>query len=232
MSERHAAWENVARKLAHEIKNPLTPIQLSIDSLREKYLDKIGEDSEKFINYLNTINKQIKDIENLVNEFSDFARMPKPVFKKIDVIAIAFRTLKLYELADPNIKFILSKTKNNFNIKADEEQLNRVFLNLIKNSVESIKEKRNKNVDFKGKINVDIRPNSDYIYITIIDNGVGFSTINKTKMFTPYFTTKKEGTGLGLAIVGKIINDHNGEILLNSEYDGAMVEIKIPNWYG
>ena len=229
LSERHSAWENVARKLAHEIKNPLTPIQLSIDRLREKYLDKIGEDGEKFTNYLNTINKQIKDIENLVNEFSDFARMPKPVFKKIDVIDIASSALKLYELSDANIEFILNKTKNNFSIKADAEQFNRVFLNLIKNSVESIKEKRNKNVDFKGKINVDISLNSDYIYITIIDNGVGFSGIDKTKMFTPYFTTKKKGTGLGLAIVGKIINDHNGEILLNSDDNGAKVEIKIPN---
>ena len=93
----------------------------------------------------------------------------------------------------------------------------------------SLNAKKAKNVDFKGKINVDIRLNSDYIYITINDNGVGFSGVDKTKMFTPYFTTKKEGTGLGLAIVGKIINDHNGEILLNSEYDGAMVEVKIPN---
>jgi len=229
LSERHLAWENVARKLAHEIKNPLTPIQLSIDRLREKYLDKVGKDSEKFTNYLNTINKQIKDIEKLVNEFSDFARMPKPIIKKINIIDIADRTLKLYELSDPSIEFIFSTKKKNLSVNADQEQLNRVFLNLVKNSVESIKEKRNKNVDFKGKINVDIRDNSDYIYITINDNGVGFSGIDKKKMLTPYFTTKKEGTGLGLAIVGKIINDHNGEILLNSEYDGAMVEIKIPN---
>ena len=229
LSERHLAWESVARKLAHEIKNPLTPIQLSIDRLREKYLDKIGTDGEKFKSYLNTINKQIKDIEKLVNEFSDFARMPKPVFKKINIVDIVVRTLKLYELSDPNIEFIFNASKKDLSAKADEEQLNRVFLNLIKNSIESIKEKNNKNVDFKGKINVDIRLNSDYIYITINDNGVGFSGVDKTKMFTPYFTTKKEGTGLGLAIVGKIINDHNGEILLNSEYDGAMVEVKIPN---
>ena len=228
LSERHLAWESVARKLAHEIKNPLTPIQLSIDRLREKYLQKVGPEGEKFNSYLNTINKQIKDIENLVNEFSDFARMPKPVLKKIDISNIVFESLKFYELPESKIKFNFSKTKSNFQLKADEKQFNRVFVNLIKNSVESVKEKGSKNVDFKGKINIDIRDDRDYIYVTITDNGVGFSDVDKSKMLTPYFTTKEKGTGLGLAIVSKIINDHNGEILLKSITDGAEVKVKLP----
>jgi len=232
LSERHEAWESVARKLAHEIKNPLTPIQLSIDRIKEKYLNKIGEDKENFLSYLNTVNKQIKDIEYLLNEFSDFARMPKPIFKRINLNEIILRSLKIQELSEPDIKFIITNNKNANYIKGDEEQLNRVFLNLIKNSIESIDEKIGKNVNFKGKINIDIRVDSDYIYVTIIDNGVGFDLIDKKKMLTPYFTTKKNGSGLGLAIVGKIINDHNSVLTFKSNNkNGAKVEISIPKLY-
>ena len=230
-SERHAAWESVARKLAHEIKNPLTPIQLSIDRIREKYVKKAEGKDSQFSNYLNTITKQIKDIEHLLNEFSDFARMPKPVFKKINLNNIISRTLSLHELSEKNIEFILTKRKSLYYIKADEEQFNRVFINLIKNSIESIHEKKSKNASFKGKINLDIRDDSDYIYFTIIDNGLGFDQVSKTKMITPYFTTKKNGTGLGLAIVTKIISDHNSTILFNSIKNGAKVEIILPKNY-
>ena len=227
LTERHAAWESVARKLAHEIKNPLTPIQLSIDRIREKYVDKI-KDNNNFSDYLNTITKQIKDIEFLVNEFSDFARMPKPVFKKMDFYQLISRSINLYKFNDKNIDFNLKKIKSLPKLNCDEEQLNRVFINLIKNSIESIQEKRVKNVDFKGKIVVDIRDDSDYIYVTIVDNGTGFDKVNKSKMLTPYYTTKKKGTGLGLAVVTKIINDHNGSIVFNSIKDGAKIELSIP----
>ena len=228
MSERHMAWESVARKLAHEIKNPLTPIQLSIDRIKEKYLTKIDDKDNSFSDYLNTIAKQIKDIEFLLNEFSDFARMPKPVLKKMNLNKLVSRSFNLHKLSETNIKFNLSETNPIFEIYADEEQLNRVFINLIKNSIESIHEKKIKNADFKGKITIDIKDDSDYIYVTIIDNGVGFEKVDKTKMLTPYYTTKKQGTGLGLAIVTKIINDHNGTILFNSIKDGAKVEVLLP----
>ena len=230
LAERHEAWENVARKLAHEIKNPLTPIQLSIDRIKEKYLKKLDDDKDNFANYLATITKQIKDIEHLVNEFSDFARMPKPVLKKINLNKIINRSINLHELSEPDIKLELStKSKENF-VSGDEEQLNRVFINLIKNSIESIYENRNKNVDFKGKINIDISKDSDYIYVTLIDNGIGFSHVDKAKMVTPYFTTKKKGTGLGLSVVSKIINDHNGMIFFNTIEHGAKIEITIPRY--
>ena len=231
VSERHAAWESVARKLAHEIKNPLTPIQLSIDRIREKYLNKAEDRNKSFSNYLNTITKQIKDIEHLVNEFSDFARMPKPILKKIDLNKIISRSLNLHKLSEEDINFVFSEGKVPHNIIGDEEQLNRVFINLIKNSIESIYEKKTKNAEFKGKINVDIKADSDYIYVTIVDNGMGFGQVNKTKMLTPYFTTKKKGTGLGLAIVTKIISDHNSTILFNSVKDGAQIEIIVPKYY-
>jgi len=228
LSERHAAWESVARKLAHEIKNPLTPIQLSIDRLKEKYLSKIGADSKNFSTYLDTINKQIKDIEHLVNEFSDFARMPKPTFKKIDLIKVILRAVKLNELSEPKIKFLLTEINFPKHISGDEEQLNRVFINLIKNSIESIHEKNVENVDFKGKISIEIKDDSDYIYVTIEDNGVGLSQVDKEKMLAPYFTTKSDGTGLGLAVVSKIISDHNSLILFESAKQGARAKVTFP----
>ena len=230
-TERYAAWESVARKLAHEIKNPLTPIQLSIDRIKEKYLNKVDDQNKNFSNYLNTITKQIKDIEHLVNEFSDFARMPKPILKKINLNNVVSRSLNLLKLSEENISFnLINKNKNLF-IKGDEEQINRVFMNLIKNSVESINEKKMENAVFKGKINVDIKEDSDYIYVEIKDNGIGFDKVNKAKMLTPYYTTKTKGTGLGLSIVTKIISDHNSTILFNSIKDGALIEIMMPKYY-
>ena len=231
ITERYEAWENVARKLAHEIKNPLTPMQLSIDLIRKKYLDKVGNENKNLSNYLNTMTRQIKDIEYLLNEFSDFARMPKPVFKKINLNEIIDRAIDLHNLSEPNIDFVLNKKRSQNYLSGDQEQLNRVFINLIKNSIESISEKGSKNVDFKGKINIDIKDDSDYIYVTIEDNGVGFDRVDKKKMLTPYFTTKKNGTGLGLAIVTKIISDHNSLILFNSIKNGAKIEITIPKYY-
>jgi len=231
LSERHAAWESVARKLAHEIKNPLTPIQLSIDRIKEKYLNKIDGDKD-FSNYLNTITKQIKDIEYLLNEFSDFARMPKPILKKVDLNKIISRSVNLHEMSNTDKTFRLSKGKLSSDVSGDEEQLNRVFINLIKNSIESIDEKKSKKDDFKGEISIDIKADSDYIYVTIIDNGVGFEQVDKTKMLTPYYTTKKKGTGLGLAIVTKVISDHNGTILFNSIKNGAKIDIVLPKYYG
>ena len=230
-SERHMAWETVARKLAHEIKNPLTPMLLSIDRIKEKYLSKLDDKENNLSTYLNTMTKQIKDIEFLLNEFSDFARMPKPLFKKIDLCKPINETINLPKLSEKSIKFILTKNAANYYIKADEVQLNRVFINLIKNSIESINEKKIKNVDLKGKINIDIVEDSDYIFVTATDNGIGFEQVDKKKMLTPYYTTKKKGTGLGLAIVTKIISDHNGTILFNSINDGAKVEITLPKYY-
>jgi len=230
LNERHLAWEDVARKLAHEIKNPLTPIQLSIDRIREKYLTKIEKDQDIFSSYLDTVNKQIKSIENLVTEFSNFARMPKPIFKKINLYDIISQCISLHEISFYKINFTLSG-KQQILIKGDSEQLNRVFINLIKNSIESINYKTSKNAYFKGKITIEIEDDNDYIYIVFKDNGIGFDQIDKKKMLTPYFTTKKNGSGLGLAIVSKIITDHNSLIEFNSVDHGAEIKIIIPKNY-
>ena len=133
ITERYEAWESVARKLAHEIKNPLTPIQLSIDSLREKYKNKLSSDSKNFEKYLETINRQINDIEKLVNEFSNFARMPRPILKKVDVLQIINKSLDFVKLTSKNTINLKTNITKKF-IIGDEDQLNRVFINLIKNS--------------------------------------------------------------------------------------------------
>ena len=227
LNERYEAWESVARKLAHEIKNPLTPIQLSIDSLREKYKDKLSNQGQEFEKYLQTINRQIKDIEKLVNEFSNFARMPRPILKKINLVSLINKSLDFVKMTSKNkINFI---KKNNFNyINGDEDQLNRVFINLIKNSEESFNEKLEKQPDFVGNIDIEITENKDYIFCKLLDNGPGITDAKKA--MTPYFTTKQKGTGLGLPIVSKIINEHSGNFSINSKKlgEGTIVKISFP----
>ena len=230
LNERHEAWENVARKLAHEIKNPLTPIQLIIDRLNSKFTKFLDNKTDKneFDNNLLTINKQIKQIENLVNEFSDFARMPKPIFKKTDLILIINENINLMKELDETLKINFNPANQKANIMCDAEQINRVFINLLKNSIESINEKRLKNPDIIKKIDIEIYEKDDYIEITITDNGVGFDNKNLKDILKPYFTTKKNGTGLGLPIVNKIINDHNGIFNIQSNKNGAKINLNIP----
>ena len=228
LTERHEAWENVARKLAHEIKNPLTPIQLTIDQLKSKYIEKLPENEKsKYDEYLKTIYKQIKQIENLVNEFSDFARMPKPILKKNNLYDLINSNISILKNINSNI-VIKVIGKNEIFINCDSEQINRVFFNLIKNSIESINEKSQKSDDFKGIINIELFKNNDYIKVIIIDNGIGFPDKNIEDITKPYFTTKKNGTGLGLPIVNKIINDHNGKMSFLKNKDGAKIEINLP----
>ena len=227
-NERHEAWEHVARKIAHEIKNPLTPIQLIIDSLKNKYsklLDK--ENQNNFDENIKTINKQVKLIEKLVNEFSDFARMPKPIFKKTNVKKILSDSINLMKTNNDDIKINLTCSENLF-INSDKEQMSRTFINLIKNSIESINEKSQKNADFIKKINIEIDEINDYIHLNIIDNGIGFNVTNLTNLAKPYYTTKKNGSGLGLSIVVKIINDHNGTIDFLNHKNGAKIKIVLP----
>ena len=229
INERHEAWENLARKLAHEIKNPLTPIQLTIDRLKTKYSEKL-ESGEKndFIKSLKIIGKQIKQIENLVNEFSDFARMPKPILKDNDLIIIIKDNVNLLKELDDKTEINFNPHEKDIFFNSDSEQLSRVFFNLIKNSIESIKEKKQDNIKFKGKIDIELNDNKTYIDFVIIDNGVGFEKFNNNikDILNPYFTTKQKGTGLGLAIVNKIINDHQGLLNFTSLDEGAKIQIK------
>ena len=229
-NERHEAWENVARKLAHEIKNPLTPIQLIIDSLRNKYsklLDK--ENQSNFDENIKTINKQVKLIEKLVNEFSDFARMPKPLIKNNDLIKVLDENINLLKKLDNSINFnINNKTGKKVITNFDNEQFNRLFFNLIKNSIESIQEKAKKTNKSLKNIDIEINQRRDYITVNLEDTGEGFKNKTTKDIIKPYYTTKEKGTGLGLSIVDKIINDHNGSIKFLNTNNGAKVQIIIP----
>ena len=229
INERHEAWESLARKLAHEIKNPLTPIQLTIDKLKNKYSEKVGpNEKDDFIKNLKVIDKQIRQIENLVNEFSDFARMPKPTLKNNNLVLIIDENITLLKQLDDTVKIEFNYKNKNILFNSDNEQLSRVFFNLIKNSLESIQEKKQEKINLLGKITIEIEDTDNYIDFIIIDNGKGFDDFkdNIKDILNPYFTTKKKGTGLGLAIVNKIINEHNGSISFSAMYDGAKIEVR------
>ena len=228
LNERHQAWGNLARKMAHEIKNPLTPIQLTIDRLNNKYSIQLEEkDQKNFKENLKIINNQIKQIEKLVNEFSDFARMPKPIFKNNDLIVLMKDNIKLLNELDTSINISLENNIEKMIFKSDREQLGRVFFNLIKNSIESIHQKLEKVTNFNKNIAIELNDNDNHISLIINDTGIGFNNLNTNvkNILNPYFTTKKKGTGLGLSIVNKIINDHGGNIEFISKNDGAKIRI-------
>ena len=230
ITERHEAWGSLARKLAHEIKNPLTPIQLTIDRLKNKYSTDLAEKNKvDFNENLKIINNQIKQIEKLVNEFSDFARMPKPVFQKNNLVELMKDNIKLLKELDKTIEIEFKNNVQQIFFNCDREQLSRVFLNLIKNSIESIQQKAEKNTNFIKNISIELNDLDDHISLIINDNGIGFDSLsnNIKEILNPYFTTKKQGTGLGLSIVNKIINDHNGNIEFISKEDGAVIKINL-----
>ena len=228
INERHEAWGSLARKLAHEIRNPLTPIQLTIDRLKEKYSNLLKEkDSENFKDNLKIINNQIKQIGNLVNEFSDFARMPKPTLRENNLVILLKENVKLLKELDRSIEIKLFTNLEKIILNSDKEQISRVFLNLIKNSIESIQQKGKNESNFNKKITIELTDNDNHINLVIYDNGIGFGKFsgNIKDILNPYFTTKKNGTGLGLSIVNKIVNDHNGKIEFIPRDNGAKIKI-------
>ena len=228
INERHEAWSNLARKLAHEIKNPLTPIQLTIDRMKTKYSNQVNEnEKDNFNENLKIINNQIKQIGNLVNEFSDFARMPKPILKENNLIKIIQENIKLLNELDNTISISMNANKKEIFLNSDKEQLARVFFNLVKNSIESIQQRAENDSSLKKKITIEVNENDNHIIINIYDNGIGFGIFaaNIKNILNPYFTTKKNGTGLGLSIASKIINDHNGKIEFIPLDDGAKIKI-------
>ena len=228
INERHEAWSNLARKLAHEIKNPLTPIQLTIDRMKTKYSNQVNEnEKENFNENLKIINNQIKQIGNLVNEFSDFARMPKPILKENNLIQIIQENIKLLNELDNTISINMNSNKKEIFLNSDKEQLARVFFNLVKNSIESIQQRAENDSSLEKKITIEVNEENNHIIINLLDNGIGFGIFasNIKDILNPYFTTKKNGTGLGLSIVSKIVNDHNGKIEFIPLDDGAKIKI-------
>ena len=227
LSGRYEAWQVIARKLAHEIRNPLTPIQLSLDRIKEKISD--DENSKK---HLSIINNQIFEISKLVNNFSDFARMPKPIYQKNNLLDVIKTSVDTYKLNYQNIKFKLDNDLTDEIIFCDKGHISRLLMNLYKNSIESIDEKYDQDKS-AGEIITKLSNNNYNFVITIIDNGVGFKDSGRFTQHDPYFTTKKNGSGLGLSIVSKIVHEHNGQIFYDNRSDsnGAYVTVTLPKNY-
>jgi two-component system nitrogen regulation sensor histidine kinase NtrY len=225
-SEKHAAWSEIAKTIAHEIKNPLTPIQLSNDRIRKK-LEDANIDDPIITECLNIIGRQVGDIGKLVNDFSNFARMPKPVFTHNNLKTIIRNCVETKSLEYQDKINFKVKCEDNFIINCDELQLTQVFNNVIQNSMNSILE----NDILKGMIDIDVNKINKKIIIKVKDNGAGI-TNTKSELIEPYFSTRKKtgGTGLGLSIVNKIITDHDGILELENNADsGLCVKITFNN---
>jgi two-component system nitrogen regulation sensor histidine kinase NtrY len=226
LTERYQAWEMVAKKLAHEIKNPLTPITLSLERIKDRYSKQINVDKADFENYLNIISRQVEDIGKLANEFSDFARMPNPIKKSNNLKKLIEDSINLYKLSEKQIIFNFDYKSNTEVFEFDLSQISRVLINIIKNSLESIHEKHELEKYLKGTINISVENNNDFIYIIIEDNGVGFKTTPKD-LITPLTTTKQHGSGLGLSIVSKILHEHGGDLNFIEKSNGAKIKLSI-----
>ena len=211
--QRRAAWSDIARRIAHEIKNPLTPIQLAAERLQRRYSSEVTTDPETFTRLTDTIVRQVGDLRRMVDEFSNFARMPKPVFREENVHDIARAALFLHEVAHPAISFSIDPAVADIRLVCDRRQLGQALTNIVKNAVEAIEARRNRgeqNPD-GDRIHLTIRREGEQLVLDLTDTGVGLPQ-DRERLTEPYMTTRVRGTGLGLAIVKKIVEEHLGEI--------------------
>jgi two-component system nitrogen regulation sensor histidine kinase NtrY len=223
--QRSAAWSDVARRIAHEIKNPLTPIQLAAERLQRRFGKNIVQDEAIFQQLTSTIVRQVGDLRNIVDEFSSFARMPKPMFRAENVHDIVGHAVFMFEVAHPDISFTYNQDGPFPTLISDRRQLGQAITNILKNAAESIEEKK-KMGDVDGAIVVDLVVEGSGLTIRIADNGIGLPS-DRQRIMEPYITNRATGSGLGLAIVKKIIEEHFGEISLSdNQPDGAVVTLK------
>jgi len=230
-AQRTAAWADVARRIAHEIKNPLTPIQLSAERLKKKYLKEISSEPEVFAACTDTIVRQVGDIRQMVDEFSAFARMPTPVMQPENLEQIVQQAVLLQRVAHPGIEFVLGLPNDAVTMDCDSRQLGQCLTNLLQNAAEAIegREENAPGVGEKGKIIVKMRAENGEKVIEIEDNGPGLPIENRERLTEPYVTTRARGTGLGLAIVSKIMEDHLGEFNLSDRSSGgALAVLRFP----
>jgi two-component system nitrogen regulation sensor histidine kinase NtrY len=211
--QRRAAWSDIARRIAHEIKNPLTPIQLAAERLQRRFGLEITSDQKTFEQLTGTIVRQVGDLRRMVDEFSNFARMPKPVFREANVHEIARQALFLHEVAHPRINFAIAPPEGEFPMVCDRRQLAQALTNIVKNAVEAIEIRKNRGEHSMAGDRVELRLKSDgdQLVIDVLDTGVGLPE-DRERLTEPYMTTRVRGTGLGLAIVKKIVEEHMGEI--------------------
>ena len=211
--QRRAAWSDIARRIAHEIKNPLTPIQLAAERMQRKFGGEITSDKETFEQLSSTIIRQVGDLRRMVDEFSNFARMPKPVFREENVHEIARQALFLHEVAHPKIKFTLDPAEGAFRMVCDRRQLAQALTNVVKNGVEAIEGRMNRGEHSLAgdRIELKLHDEDNHLVVDVLDTGVGLPE-DRERLTEPYMTTRVRGTGLGLAIVKKIVEEHMGEI--------------------
>jgi two-component system, NtrC family, nitrogen regulation sensor histidine kinase NtrY len=230
-AQRTAAWADIARRIAHEIKNPLTPIQLSAERLKRKYIDVIGEDKAVFEQCTNTIIRQVGDIGRMVDEFSSFARMPTPVMRRECAQELLSQPLFLQREAHPEIVFTTHIPKDMVYFEGDGRLISQALTNIIKNATEGIASRVAAGDDMPGKIEVAIETTDSMVAFRVTDNGIGLPAEHRHRLTEPYVTTRAKGTGLGLAIVRKVMEDHGGEVLLEDAAEdgkGARVSLVLP----
>lgn len=225
LAQRKAAWSEVARRVAHEIKNPLTPIQLSAERIKRKYISQIQQDSQTFSNLVDVIVRQVGDIKRLIDEFNFFARLPEPVLKECNLCDICRQAIFLMQNASSDVDITFNSIEKEFDIRADERLLHQSIVNLLQNAINALTASKCTH----GHIWVTARKSDQFVVIDVEDNGPGLPKEKMASLATPYFTLMPKGTGLGLAIVKKIIQDHNGELIFGeSMHGGAKVSISIP----
>jgi two-component system nitrogen regulation sensor histidine kinase NtrY len=230
-AQRTSAWADVARRIAHEIKNPLTPIQLSAERIRRKFGKVITEDRAVFEQCTDTIVRQVDDIRRMVDEFSRFARMPKPVIEGEDVADTVRQAVFLMRVGHPDVEIEAQIRGEPMRAQFDRRLISQALTNIIKNATEAIEAVPAGELD-KGRIDVIAARENDDIVIDVIDNGIGLPKVSRARLLEPYVTTREKGTGLGLAIVGRVLEDHGGRIELNDASDvrpgarGAWVRLR------
>lgn len=226
-AQKKAAWSDVARRIAHEIKNPLTPIQLSAERLKRRYLKQIQDDPETFQGCIETIIRQVSHIGKLVNEFSSFARMPEPKLRPENVSQICEQALFLHKDAHKDITFDADIPKSPVMFVCDAQQISQVITNLLQNAVDALHEQASKTTE--PHIKLKVSQDAVATLITVDDNGPGFPLQNRERLLEPYITYREKGTGLGLAIVHRIVEDHGGTLeLFDSPMGGASVALRFP----
>ena len=234
-AQRSAAWGDVARRIAHEIKNPLTPIQLSAERIRRKFAPKLSEESDDLERMTDVIVRQTNDLRHIIDEFSKFARLPQPKKSKEDLIPIVKAAVLLQENGQPNINFVSKIPQNSLVINIDATMISQALTNLLKNAGEAIDTRRDKlGGTIAGEIHVGVEQVGDNVQVIIDDNGIGLPQ-DRARLFEPYVTTRDKGTGLGLAIVKKIVEEHGGTLSLEdapsfdaAPYFGARVVMSLP----
>lgn len=230
-AERKAAWADVARRIAHEIKNPLTPIQLSAERLKKKYLARVGDDTSAFEQCTDTIIRHVSEIGQMVDEFSSFARLPQPVMSVVDLAELTKSAMVLPQTAYPYLTVDLSIPDEPILIKCDQTQVRQALTNIVKNAVEAIEAKtKGSRQPGVSKIAVKVGQSDRENFVEITDNGIGLPKDDVRQRLTePYITTRAKGTGLGLAIVWKILEDHRGRLVMqDADTGGARVSFYFP----